>query len=182
MIRNYTNKLAKHRDDAAAATKKGDKKTAAVHTKLAATHAKIAAKENAQAKVAVKKVVAVAAKVNVAPKPVAVVVAQPAVKAKITANVNIKAFAARFNTALKSAKNKKHRVPHVVTASLADDIDTNGVLTEEDVGEAHKKLQAIADKKASISDDDVTATAIWFQALCDARNAANNKVLLKIAA
>jgi len=117
---------------------------------------------------------------STAPKPVTVVVKLPAVKAKVVSTINIKAFAARFNKALTSIRNKKHRVPHVVTASLADDIDTNGVLTEEDVATAHKKLQAIADVKKTITEADVTETALWFQALCDTRNAANNKILLKI--
>jgi len=169
---------AKHSDAAAAAAKKGDKKSAAIHAKLAVTHTKLATKENVQAKAAVKKVVAVATKVNVAPIPVTVVAAQPAVKAKVVANINVKDYSSRFNKAL--SKNKKHRVPHVVTAALADDIDTNGVLTEEDVAAAHKKLQAIADVKGSISDTDVIEVALWFQALVDSRNAANNKILLKI--
>jgi len=148
----HRKKAAIHTKKAQAAAKKGDKKTAAKETKKAQKHAKKAVKHTVVAKKEVKKVVAkpsVTAKAVIAAKPHA---SQRDIRiAKLSKKLDLAAFAKQLTAGYK----KKKRVPHVVTAALADAIDDIGLLTEEDVAEAHKELQRIADKTGNITIQDV---------------------------
>jgi len=81
--------------------------------------------------------------------------------------IDINAIAKKLNAGFQ----KRRRVPHVVTATLADAIDDAGVLTEEDVATVHKALQRIADRKGQITTHDVVVVGERLEAIVEQRSA-----------